>query len=141
MFTSDVSTVIRYTNIFINRSLSGTDISSSEYYILMYLFNKDNVSQDEISLHYAINKGSISKTINSLVKKNYVTKNENPKNRRENITSLTVKGKETFRKHKAILDKWHNSLLTDISVDDFLTVKRVMKQLSHTAKLFIDKET
>ena len=139
MFISDTSTVIRYTNIFINRSLIKIDISPREHYILMYLFSKKNINQEDISQYFAIDKGSISKTINSLVKKDYVIKSENPKKRRENIIALTKKGKKTFQKHKDLLDEWHKTLLQNIDKEEFSIVQKILNQMAKNAKNYIEQ--
>lgn len=138
MFLNDMSTIVRFSHIFMNRSLMKSDITSSENYILFYLFSKDKVSQDDIAAYFAIDKGSISKSVNSLVKKGYVEKIENPNNRRENLVSLTKMGRSTFEKNNKLLKEWHKSVMKDITIKEFEQLKDILARMAENARKTID---
>ncbi len=130
MFLNDMSTIFRYSNIFVNRSSSDLKITSAEHYILMYLFQKEGVSQDEIADHFAVDKGSISKTIHKLYLKKYVDKYEDISNRRKNLICLSKIGRKTFAKSREVLDEWHKSVMKDVSEEEFKIFKEVLQKMT-----------
>lgn len=131
MFLNDMSTIVRYTGIFMNRNASDENITSAENYILLYLFGKPSASQEDISKYFSIDKGSISKSVNRLAKNGFITKTINPENKRENIIALTEYGRKTFSENKKALDLWHNKMMEGISIDQF---KQLIKTLSIMAE-------
>lgn len=133
-----MSTIVRYSNVFINRSLMSENITSAENYILLFLFSRKKSTQDDIALYFAIDKGSISKSINSLESKGYVQKYPNPDNRRENIVSLTTQGKTTFSKNEELLKVWHEFVMKGISLEDFHMVSNILEKMAANAKHAID---
>lgn len=138
MFLNDMSTIVRFSHIFMNRSLADSDITSTENYILMYLFSKDHITQDEISDYYAVDKGSVSKMIHSLQGKGYIEKSENPDNRRENRIALTEAGREKFSQTKSLLDKWHKEVMEGITKAEFQQFVEVVSKMAQNARNALD---
>lgn len=138
MFLNDMSTIVRFSHIFMNRSLMTSDVTSSENYILLYLFSKDKVTQEDIAAYFAIDKGSISKSVNSLVKKGYVEKIENPDNRRANLVSLTKLGRSTFEENDKLLKEWHKSVMQGITIKEFEQLKDILSRMAENARKTIE---
>jgi len=115
-----------------------SDVTSSENYILLYLFSKDNVTQEDIAAYFAIDKGSISKSVNSLVKKGYVEKTENPDNRRANLVSLTKLGRSTFEENNKLLKEWHKSVMQGITIKEFEQLKDILARMAENARKTIE---
>lgn len=138
MFLNDMSTIVRFSHIFMNRSLMTSDVTSSENYILLYLFSKDKVTQEDIAAYFAIDKGSISKSVNSLVKKGYVEKIENPDNRRANLVSLTKLGRSTFEENDKLLKEWHKSVMQGITIKEFEQLKDILARMAENARKTIE---
>lgn len=140
MLLNDMSVIIRYNHIFMNRSLTSTDITSNENYLLMYLYSNNEITQDDISDFFKIDKGSISKTISSLEEKGYLERTINHVNRRSNIVAITEKGRTTFEETSKILDEWHQSILSGISKEEIDTVTRVIETMAKNAKNALEQE-
>lgn len=140
MFLIDMSTIVRFSHVFMNRSLVDSDITSTENYILMYLFSKDNITQDEIADYYAVDKGSISKMIRSLQDKGYISKTVNPENRRENRISLTESGRSRFAQTKSLFDRWHKEMMKGITIEEFHSLVEIISKMAVNAKKAIELE-
>lgn len=138
MFLNDMSTIVRYSHIFLNRSLSDHKISAAENYILMYLFQRDNITQDEIASYFAIDKGSISKSVHRLEENGYVLKEPNPDNRRENRIALTKLGRQRFSESRRLLDEWHKAVMKDISKDEFRQLNIILSKMAANAVMAIE---
>lgn len=133
MFINDMSTINRYSNIFINRSLANKNITSAEHYVLMFLFGKEEVTQDEIAQYFALDKGSISKTLYSLEMKGYVKRIENPEDRREKKVTLTELGITSFKSTHELLEKWHEEIMFNISKEELAIFNKVINQMAKNA--------
>lgn len=140
MILNDMSIIIRYNFTFMNRSLSNTNISANENYMLMYLFDKGEVTQDEISSYFGIDKGSISKTVTSLESKGYIEKKVNQDNKRSNLVYITKKGIETFTETKKLLDDWHKNILNNISSDEIKILTKTLDKMARNAEKALGKD-
>jgi len=138
MFLNDVSTIFRYGNTFVNRSLADVNVTSAEHYILMYLFQKEEVSQDEIAGYFAVDKGSISKTIHKLDLKKYIEKYANNNNRRENLICLSELGRKTFTNSRELLNEWHSSVMQGVTEEEFRLFTEVLQKMTANARTVIE---
>jgi len=133
-----MSIIVRYSRIFSERKLKEYDLSFSEQIIIMYLSMHDNVSQDNISRHFMIDKGMIAKTLNKLEKKGFITRKQNPENKRENIISLSDNGIGIVDRMGGILKEWNEIVYEGISKDDIEYVKKITKIMAENATKIID---
>ena len=133
-----MSIIVRYSRIFSERKLKEYDLSFSEQIIIMYLSMHDNVSQDNISRHFMIDKGMIAKTLNKLEKKGFITRKQNPENKRENIISLSDNGIGIIDRMGGILKEWNEIVYEGISKDDIEYVKKITKIMAENATKIID---
>ena len=138
MFLNDVSTIFRYGNTFVNRSLADVNVTSAEHYILMYLFQKEEVSQDEIAGYFAVDKGSISKTIHKLDLKKYIEKYANKNNSRENLICLSELGRKTFTKSRELWNEWHSSVMQGVTEEEFRLFTEVLQKMTANARTVIE---
>jgi len=139
MFLNDLSTVFRYSNIFVNRSSVDLNITSAEHYILMYLFQKKDVSQDEIASYFAVDKGSISKTIHKLDLKKYIDKYEDTSNRRKNLICLSELGQKKFARSRELLNEWHKSVMQGVTEEEFKVFTEVLQKMTANARGVIEQ--
>ena len=133
-----MSIIVRYSRIFSERKLKEYDLSFSEQIIIMYLSMHDNVSQDNISRHYMIDKGMIAKTLNKLEKKGFITRKQNPENKRENIISLSDNGIGIIDRMGGILKEWNEIVYEGISKEDIEYVKKITGIMAENAIKNID---
>jgi len=133
-----MSIIVRYSRIFSERKLKEYDLSFSEQIIIMYLSMHDNVSQDNISRHFMIDKGMIAKTLNKLEKKGFITRKQNPENKRENIISLSDNGIGIIDRMGGILKEWNEIVYEGISKEDIEYVKKITGIMAENAIKNID---
>ncbi|MDD3478108.1 MAG: MarR family transcriptional regulator [Candidatus Izemoplasmatales bacterium] len=138
MFLNDMSTIVRYSHVFLNRSLVEKNVTAAEHYLLMFLFSHEDISQDAIANHYAIDKGSISKSVKSLVEKGFVLRISNPQNRRENLLRLSEKGRTTFAESRNELTRFHEAVMQGIQPEDFQRLTSILSVMANNAKLLLE---
>lgn len=81
-------------------------ISFSQFLILLGLRCKESSSQTEIADFLYLTEATVSRHITALEKGKYLTRKEDPNNRRKHILGLTPKGLKAFTSaHKIIEDE------------------------------------
>lgn len=109
-----VSILYRKNQVYLNAALKPYDITSSEQSILMYLYKKNDVSQEEIGHYLQIDKASMTRTIQSLLEKGFVFKEKDAHDKRCNKISLTGKGRSMKKIIVSKLDEWNDFLMSDL---------------------------
>ena len=92
MFMNSLSIIVRHSKIFLERKLEAFDVGFPEQLILMYLAVDDSVNQETIAHNFMLDKGAIAKTLCKLEKKGLIKRDQNPRNKRENLISIGPNG-------------------------------------------------
>ena len=119
-------------NIKANRILN--DLSMNEMFICNYLYINGKASAKQLIDKTKLLKSQINRHINNMLKKEYITRILDPKDRRKIEIRLTEKGRNAYLKeHKAIiglmnyiiekLGKDKAALLTEYMIDAVKTLK------------------
>ncbi len=88
------SNIILRSQLYLNQALKTKNLSSAEGNILMFLYgNGDGVNQDAIVAGVDVSKPAISRTINSLEHKGYISRQAGADDRRARIVFLTEQAK------------------------------------------------
>ena len=102
--------------------------------VMMVLWKKHEVNQQEIAKAVQKNKASVTPLIDNLVKIDLVTRSEDTVDRRNKIISLTNKGKDYKKKFAPMISEIYASIKGDIPDEKLkeitgllLTVSRNMK--------------
>lgn len=120
----------KYFKIYMKNALKEYDLNAAEGLVLIILYkqkiscdkdsnledneNELGKTQEEIisKLHY--DKGVITRTMKSLEQKNYVIRQNHPKDSRSYIFKLTKKSWDLEKEILEVLNNWHKILLQDI---------------------------
>lgn len=128
-----ISVLHRQFQIYLNRELKSYDIHASEYIFLVNLYEKDGVTQEQLSTNLFINKAATARAIGRLEKLGYVQRTRNPNDGRAYLVTLTAKGLKMRNMIQDKLKYWTkviSSGLTPEEADDFV---RKLKQMSDLA--------
>lgn len=144
------SILYRKSQIYFGQALETYNITSAEYPILIYLNQKNGVTQEELSSHLYIDKSAVTRVIQALVTKGFVTKIKDESDQRCNKIYLTDKGFNVQVHIEKALDEWNAILMMDMDKEkqdeiyEFLAhmVDNVkMEFLGETGQKIKDKET
>ncbi len=76
----------------INSNLRPLNLTSAEGNILLHLWTqKTDMRQDQLVEQLDVSKPAISRTLNSLVKNGYITRQQDPQDKRAHLVSMTNK--------------------------------------------------
>lgn len=134
----NMSIIIRYCRMFAERKLQEYDLSFGEQVIMMFLSARDNVSQDTISKKFMIDKGMIAKTLTKLEQKEIITRAQNLENKRENIISLTEKGRDILKIMSGVLEEWNEIIYDGMSKEEIECVKHLTGKMVENVAKYLD---
>jgi len=108
-----------------------SDLTYEMFQVLAYLWMKNEVNQQDIADAVQKNKASITPLIDNLSKRGLVTRTLNPDNRRNNLISLTEKGKQYESIFTPFQEEFFQLLLTESSLTE---IKQTTNTLNRLAK-------
>ncbi len=124
-----ISLIYRKGNCFINRELSKFGIGSGQIMFLMQLYNKDGISQEELSENLNIDKATTCRAIKKLEEQGLLTRVKDEKDKRAYKLYLTEKSKDMEKSIKNILHQWENHISKDISEEEIEILINILKKI------------
>ncbi|MFQ9309131.1 MAG: MarR family winged helix-turn-helix transcriptional regulator [Paraclostridium sordellii] len=115
---------------FVNKSLSNSDITLSEFAYLKEVVNCDGIAQDELIRNLSIDKSAATRIAQSLEKKEIIKRVRNENNKRFFNVFLTDKGHEYAEFIKQTLSDFYNVLNNEVSSSDMKTFMTIFKRLN-----------
>jgi len=109
--------------------LSGYNITTEQYRILVNLWNKDGQNQQELAQCTLKNKASITRLINGLEKKNLVVRILDRNDNRNNLIYLTKMGKEFAPVLVQLAQKTLKEAQTGITGEETEVCKTVLRRV------------
>lgn len=86
------------------------DLTYEMVQVLAVLWRKGDMNQQEIADRVQKNKASLTSLLDNLAKRNLITRNEDPSDRRNKIISLTISGKEYEHQLEPLLSGFYQVL-------------------------------
>lgn len=115
---------------FVNKSLSNSDITLSEFAYLKEVVNCDGIAQDELIRNLSIDKAAATRIAQSLEKKEVIQRIRNENNKRFFNVFLTDKGHEYADFIKQTLSDFYNVLNNEVSSSDMKTFMTIFKKIN-----------
>lgn len=130
-----ISILYRKNQVYLNFVLAQYNITASELPVIMYLYNNDGASQEEVSSYLIIDKASTARVVKSLTEKKYIRKEKDPNDHRVNRIFLNNNALEQKEKIYQALNQWSSFLmegLEDSSLDIMYEVLESMVEKVET---------
>ena len=125
-----VSMIARGHAIYINHHIADLNINASQVHLLYEVAYHDNINQEQISARCNINKGAVARSIRKLEEKGFIERRVDENNRRQNMISITPKGKETLEKTKEVLEKWENEVILPKGYVEKELLLQILKEIA-----------
>lgn len=127
-----MSRAIQSMHKFLEDDIKQYGITPSEFGALEYLYHNGEVSVQKIGDKILVTSGTITYTINKLLKKGFITKRQCTEDKRYSYLKLTDEGykfiDKAFNNHKKNL----NNLLKDVSDKDKEDLVNLLKKIGMT---------
>lgn len=124
----------------INRKLSrnfrqyNVDITPEQWTVLLYLWEKDGVTQQELCNATFKDKPSMTRLIDNMEKVNLVVRIASKTDRRTNLIHLTKTGKDLEEKLRYIANKTLKEALRGLSVEELSVSQEVLRKVFSNTK-------
>ena len=124
----------------INRKLhrnfrhSGLDITPEQWTVLIFLWEKDGVTQQELCNATFKDKPSMTRLIDNMEKQHLVVRISDKKDRRTNLIHLTKTGKELEEKARLLASQTLQEALQGLNVEELEISQEVLRKIFHNIK-------
>lgn len=114
----------------------GVSLSMTEVHVLEAIKNTKDPSMGEVAKRLRITLGTLTTSINILVRKKHVTRFNDPSDRRKVYLKLTNNAKEVLKIHDEFHDEMIDAVFKDLNIEDN---EILMKSLENLKDYFKDK--
>ena len=111
------------------------DLTNNDIHVIRAIGMNEKKNMSMIAKELAVTIGTLTISINSLVRKGYVIKERSQKDKRVVFVNLSSKGEAAFSRNEELYDQMVNSLLEDLEDNEMdilmkslLKVNRCIKQ-------------
>ncbi len=108
---------------------SGFDITVEMWQVLMMLWYKNGLSQQEIINCIGKEKTTITRIINNMERRNLIIRVPDRKNRRNNLIYLTHYGKELQNKLVPIAENIQEKAIYNLNENEISELKRILRKI------------
>ena len=120
-------------------ALAEADISVTQYRILHYL-HLGHTIQSDLAFQLAVSKQSVTRIVDTLVDRRYLTRRVDPTDRRRMIHAITAKGDRALARTDQILEKYLMFILQDLDDDtDIESAKEGLRLIGRAAQASIQR--
>ena len=109
--------------------LKDNEIPLTEAPFLIRLRFSDNTTQMELTKLFKVSKGYTAKLLRSFEDKGWITREEDPSNRRKKIVNLTPEGVKKTDELIGLLDTWENKVSSGLSDVEISVLKNLLFKL------------
>jgi DNA-binding MarR family transcriptional regulator len=125
-----ISMIHRSYIVYINHSIVDLDINASQIPFLFHIQKNNNISQEELSNNFNIDKGAVARALRKMEDQKIIQREIDNENRRRYKLSLTEKGEFISKKIIKIIDKWENRIYDKISYLSKEESHELLKQIA-----------
>ena len=123
------SVLYRKNQLYLNQALKPFDLSSSEMLILHRLCTHGECSQEEVASHLMIDKAAITRAVQSLEKKGWLTRSRSETDKRAFILKPLQKSYDHQTEFLSIMSYWTEFLTDGMSREEFTVLFRLLTSM------------
>ena len=121
------SVLDRQFKIYVSANIKKFDLNYSEFIYLIHLYEHDGINQDAIAKNIYVDKSAITRTVQSLEKKDLITRTQNPNDKRAKHVFLTDSAKSYKKELLTIFPSWKSKLLEHVDIKDFENAGNILE--------------
>lgn len=133
-----ISIFIHQTDLFltsyVKQKLAPFNIAPEQNLVMMLLWEQDGLTQNEVAIKLGKDKTNIARMVAGLESKGFIKRINCPRDRRSQRLYLTDKGIELKGHIVPIAEEFNESVCKDISEEELLQVKRILKKMRENVK-------
>ena len=130
MLMSNLSIIVRGSQVYSTRKLNDYEINSAEEYILMYLMGHSDANQDAIAKFFMLDKGSVARSLQKLESKGFISRKVNDENQREKVITLTKKALNLKDVLSDLLVDWRKEMYDGLTADEINAFEKTVEKVA-----------
>ena len=130
MLMSNLSIIVRGSQVYSTRKLSDYGINSAEEYILMYLMGHKEQNQESIVKFFMLDKGSVARSLQKLESKGFISRKINDENQREKVITLTEKALSLQVVLNELLVEWRRAMYEGLTDEEILAFEKMTEKVA-----------
>lgn len=111
------------------RSGEYKDITTNDMHVIEAIGIDEAKNMSTVAKSLAVTTGTLTISVNSLVKKGFVDRVRSETDRRVVLVSLTEKGKKAFRQHKKFHEDMINAAVARLNEDEKVILQKALMDL------------
>lgn len=125
-----VSIIHRTRMMYLNNKLKNLNVTASQLPYLIGLHKKEGQTQEDLSTHFFIDKGTVARGVKKLEDNGFICRKTDPENRRRYLLYLTGEGKKLMPDICNIITNWEDSMNEDLSEAEKKLISELLKKLT-----------
>ena len=131
------SIIFRTRLIILNHHLKSSDMGTGQFPIMMYLYKKQNITQETLVRHFNIDRGTVARSVKKLEDSGYITRITDPDNRRAVRLFLSDKGKAAIPDLIRIEDEWEDIVTGSLTEQEKIQLLKLIRQVAVAGLTYI----
>ena len=107
----------------------GIDLTKEQMIVLKRLHDRDGINQNELAFLTLRNKSALTRLLNIMQKKKYITRKQSSVDKRVNHIYLTDLGKEIFKRSRPVIQQVLNTMQQNISENEKKQIIEILKKI------------
>jgi len=129
-----ISVSARKSQLYYHTSLNELGITTGQYMYLVSLCENEGVSQEKLGGIIGINKSTTAKVISQLMEEGFVSRQQDPVDKRGYKVYPTEKAKQLYPMIINVLDQWNENLMEGFSEEEQRTLFQLMSRVEENAR-------
>ncbi len=117
-----------------NFRLHSLEITPEQWTVLIFLWKRDGVTQQELCNATFKDKPSMTRLIDNMEKQHLVVRISDKADRRTNLIHLTKTGKELEERANVVVEKTLREALKDITIEELSISQEVLRKIFYNTK-------
>ena len=136
----NISILYRCGQKYFDKQLSSYNINAAQLPILIYIYEHEGTTMQQLALKGCFDKGTITKNINKLIDTGYVFANPHPNDKRSRVLYTSDSCKDIISQLYLIRRQWWHRLTADLSSEQLEQMGHLLALISERASEY-EKET
>lgn len=139
-FMKMLNNISRSQAIYRGNRVSAEDLQSSHYAFVLAVCREPGRSQEEIAAELCVNKSTVTRNLNYLEEKGYITRTPLPNDKRQFSVHPTDKMLKVLPEIKSSSLEWMSLLSEGIPEKELETFNSVLERMQEKAREIIEKQ-
>ena len=107
------------------------DVTTNDMHVMEAIGMGEQKNMTTVARAFRVTTGTLTISINSLVKKGYVERVRSEEDRRVVLVSLTAKGNKAFLHHKRFHEQMIATIVEELSEEEKKVLKKALNRMNH----------